>query len=71
MISKDPWMRPAPKGYPVSEIGVCVVEDRLRYIRDVDDLTRLRAMFDWPGTQMTVKKALERRIRKLSKGQIH
>lgn len=44
----------------------CGVEDRLSIIKNLPP-TILRAALAWPDTQKTVRLALERRLRKLSR----
>lgn len=61
---KNPWLRPAPDYYPVDVVMDVTVEDRIRTLRGFD-AAKLREVIAYPGTQKTVKKAAERRLRGL------
>ncbi|MBN1104736.1 MAG: hypothetical protein JXL84_15060 [Deltaproteobacteria bacterium] len=66
---KDPWLKPAPAGYPVREIMSCSVQDRLYDLRKFN-VKKLKAVIAWPETQKTVKDAARRRLRKLEKASV-
>ncbi len=61
---KNPWLKPAPDYYPVDFIQSCSVEDRIAELRNFD-IEKLCDVIAYPGTQKTVKKAAERRLRGL------
>lgn len=55
----SPWqVKTAPSSAWIS------AEDRMRAVRRMD-MAELRAALAWPGTQKTVRLAIERRLRKL------
>ncbi len=59
-------MKPAPPGYPVKEIEIVVASDRIKMIRKMT-IEQLRQVLAYPLTQLTVRQAAERRLRKLEK----
>lgn len=63
---KSPFLKPAPKGYPVAAIESVAAEDRLWDLRSMMP-EQLRAVIAYPGSQRMVKLAAERRLRKLEK----
>jgi len=59
----NPWLRPAPKSYPVAEIQSYSVEDRLEELKYCDSW-KLQEIIRWQGTQKTVKRKAEILLRR-------
>ena len=62
---KNPWLRPAPEWYPVSEVQSVSVDDRRKELTSFDQ-RKLKAVILWPDTQKTVRLAAERRLKALT-----
>ena len=63
MAKKSPFLVPAPPLYKkyTEEVEYITVEERLRMLKDFD-VSKLQDVIDWPGTQMSVRKAAQRRL---------
>jgi hypothetical protein len=59
----NPWARPLMRFGSTEAIDAAT---RMEIVREAS-AERLRAMIDWPGTQMTVRRAAVSRLRKLQR----
>ena len=64
MKMKNPWLRPAPEGCPVTEIQTVSVEDRILELKKFD-VRKMKAVIAWPGTQKSVRIVAERKLKKM------
>ncbi|MDY6789881.1 MAG: hypothetical protein SWH54_01315 [Thermodesulfobacteriota bacterium] len=63
---KNPWLRKAPDIYPVDFIQSASVEDRISELSNFDE-AKLRAVIAYPGTQKTVRRKAECRLKTILK----
>jgi hypothetical protein len=63
---KNPW-ETSYNTLAARYLQTCGVEDRLRVVRATLDAPELRRIIAWPGTEKTVRKAAESRLRRLER----
>lgn len=64
--SISPWSRPAPPGYPIPNVTVCDAESRLDAVHKSYDRSWLNRVVRDADTQISVRRAAERRLRKIA-----
>lgn len=61
-----PWTKPAPAGWPVTEVTTCDAATRLDRVKVSTDKVWLNRVRRDPNTQANVRHAADRRLRKLT-----
>jgi hypothetical protein len=61
---RNPWVRPAPAGWGIQHVQICDATSRIEKIRTMG-IADLERVIDWPGNQVTVRKAAENRLRRI------
>ena len=66
---KNPFEGPAPPGWAISTIQICTADARLAMVRAADarDTAWLEQVLAWPGTQLTVQRAAQKRLARIRK----
>lgn len=63
---KNPWLKKAPEYWGDMWIQAITVDDRLKELKEFG-INKLKQVIRYPGTQKTVRKAAERRLKALKK----
>jgi hypothetical protein len=62
----SPWTKPAPAGWLTSEVTTCDAATRLAHVKASTDKSWLNRVMRDSNTQVNVRQAADRRLRKLS-----